>query len=99
MPNHERGVVRPPNIGLQGPQSKIASPIRLPDHSPQGPQSKIASPVRLPDNRFNVECAKMPQPPSVTWPGTGDIPIQPWFPDGSVNSARRIPDEPWAVRK
>jgi hypothetical protein len=33
------------------------------------------STVRTPDHRFNVENAKMPQPPAATMPGRGDVPV------------------------
>lgn len=42
----------------------------------------LASPVRVPDHRFNVDDAKMPQPPSAVEPGRGAVPVIPFIPGG-----------------
>lgn len=48
----------------------------------------LASPVRTPDHRFNVENAKMPQPPSAFEPGKGAVPVNPFVPGGpGINRA------------
>jgi len=44
--------------------------------------AELASPVKTPDHRFNVEEAKMPQPPSAFEPGKGAIPVNPFVPGG-----------------
>ncbi len=40
------------------------------------------SPVKTPDHRFNVEDAKMPQPPAAVEPGKGAVPVIPGVPGG-----------------
>jgi hypothetical protein len=48
----------------------------------------LASPVRTPDHRFNVESAKMPQPPAAVEPGKGAVPVIPFVPGGQgINRA------------
>ncbi len=52
-----------------------------------------SSPVRVPDHRFNVENAKMPQPPSAVEPGKGAVPVNPFVPGGQgVNRAYPVAD-------
>jgi len=47
-----------------------------------------APPVRTPDHRFNIENAKMPNPPSAVEPGKGAVPVNPFVPGGQgVNRA------------
>jgi hypothetical protein len=61
------------------------------------PLGGIASPVHLPVDRFDVETAKMPQPPSAIEPGKGAIPVNPWNAAGRPNQAvpnSVIPREP-----
>jgi hypothetical protein len=56
----------------------------------------MPSPVRPPDHRFNVDHAKMPQPPSATEPGRGAIPVNPWDDAGRPN---RVEPEPVLPRE
>lgn len=51
---------------------------------------EVASPVHLPAQRFDVESAKMPQPPSAIEPGRGAIPVNPWDASGRPN--RMVPE-------
>jgi hypothetical protein len=51
----------------------------------------LASPVVTPDHHFNLEYAKMPQPPSAKEPGTGAVPIYAFSPSGKPNQA--LPEE------
>jgi hypothetical protein len=107
-----RGIVQPPNEAGPGgnrahngylPVVGAAGP--LPSGGPVGgdrrngsfPLGEIASPVHLPENRFDVETAKMPQPPSAIEPGRGAIPVNPWDAAGRPNQAvpnSLIPREP-----
>jgi len=101
MPNVERSPITPPNEMLQGlAKTRSATPaasgsmvhgphagLRDGDPGGSGPLTRSASPVRAPDHRFNVENAKMPQPPSATEPGTGAVPIYPFNPMGMPNGA------------
>lgn len=72
------GLLRPENrrVGLKG------------GSYPLGP---IASPVHVPDCRFDVEEAKMPQPPSAIAPGKGAIPVDPEGIAGRPDS-RTVPE-------
>jgi hypothetical protein len=54
----------------------------------------MISPVHPPANRFDVEKAKMPQPPSATEPGKGSIPVNPWNDSGRPNHASPGPEVP-----
>jgi hypothetical protein len=106
-----RSAVKPPNEA--GPGGNRANNSFLPlagsasPHPPGGlggdrrngsfPLGEIASPVHLPENRFDVETAKMPQPPSAIEPGRGAIPVNPWDAAGRPNQAVPnpvIPREP-----
>jgi hypothetical protein len=58
------------------------------------PLGGMASPVHPPANRFNVETAKMPQPPSAIEPGKGEIPVSPWNPSGRPSHPTPSPDIP-----
>ena len=107
-----RAVVTPPNQAGPGgnratngylPLGGSAGP--LPPGGPGGgdrrngcvPLGGIASPVHLPVDRFDVETAKMPQPPSAIEPGKGAIPVNPWNAAGRPNHAvpsSVIPREP-----
>jgi hypothetical protein len=50
--------------------------------------AELASPVKTPDHRFNIEDAKMPQPPSAFEPGKGAVPVNPFVPGGQgINRA------------
>lgn len=47
-----------------------------------------------PDHRFNVDTARMPQPPAAVEPGTGMIPVGPWNSQGGPARAKgKIPDD------
>jgi len=96
------GVVKPPNEAGPGgnrahngylPLGGTAGPLppaglvggnRLNGSSPLG---EIASPVHLPSQRFDVETAKMPQPPSAIEPGKGAIPVESGDAPGRPNRA------------
>jgi len=87
----QRGIVCPPNEAGPGGNRATNSylplaggPGPLPPENrcggPRGgsyPLDPIASPVHVPDCRFDVERAKMPQPPSAIAPGKGAIPVDP----------------------
>jgi hypothetical protein len=101
MPNVERGVVMAPNTMLQGlgqTRSMAPSAGLAATHEPNlglkngaaggsSPLTRLASPVSVPNHRFNVDNAKMPQPPSVTQLGTGAVPIYPYNAMGMPNQA------------
>jgi hypothetical protein len=101
MPDVQRGVVKAPNEMLQGlDQRRSMTPgpgapathdpnARLRNGSAGGSANlaRSASPVSTPDHRFNVENAKMPQPPSATKVGTGAVPIYPYSSMGIPNQA------------
>ncbi len=98
MPNVERDVVRAPNQQHRGdrrnngfmPLAESASPVHPSNETRKGGDrrggtaslTEQASPVKTPDHRFNVEDAKMPQPPSAFEPGKGAIPVNPFMPGG-----------------
>jgi hypothetical protein len=106
------GVVQPSNVaGLGGSRATngylplVGSASPLPPgglgcgdrRNGSFPIGRIASPVHPPESRFDVETAKMPQPPSAIEPGKGAIPVNPW--DGAgrpirVTSNSEILDEP-----
>ncbi len=89
MSNVRRGVVNAPNLNLHDLSAKRSmtptaggSATRSPDKArgsaePGGCGSlmKSASPVSTPDHRFNVDQARMPQPPAATMPGQGAVPV------------------------
>jgi hypothetical protein len=57
------------------------------------PLAGQASPVKTPDHRFNVENAKMPQPPAAFEPGKGAVPVNPLVPGGpGINRAFPVAD-------
>ncbi len=105
MPNVERGVVKAPNDRLQGlgQTRSMTPPAGMPaTHDPNcgfrngapggsGTLTRLASPVVTPDHHFNLEYAKMPQPPSAKEPGTGAVPIYAFSPSGKPNQA--LPEE------
>lgn len=108
------GVVHPPNqTGLGGNRAKNSylplsgsTPSELAPHHVGGDRRNgcfsldaIDSPVNPPDHRFNVDCAKMPQPPSAIEPGTGDIPVNPWNPAGRPNRVTTDSDIPREPRR
>jgi hypothetical protein len=59
----------------------------------------MASPVHPPDHRFNVNHAKMPQPPSAIEPGKGAVPVNPWDAAGRPNHVVPDPDLPREPRR
>jgi hypothetical protein len=89
MPGVERSPINPPNDSLKTLAEKrsmtpsASGPaVRSPDFqrhtadpNGSGPEPKSASPVHAPDHRFNIENARMPQPPAATMPGQGDVPV------------------------
>jgi hypothetical protein len=107
-----RGVVNPPNqvspggnranngyLPLVGSTHSDVPPHQVGGDRRNGcfPLGGMPSPVRLPDHRFNVDHAKMPQPPSAIEPGRGAIPVNPWEPSGQpsrVIAEPEIPKEP-----
>lgn len=58
------------------------------------PLTKGASTVRGSNDslKFDVSQAKMPQPPSVTQPGQGSVPFNPFMGPGGSTTSVRIPD-------
>jgi hypothetical protein len=111
----ERGVVRPPNqpgaVGNGANNSYLpldrkaggANPSRYgPGADRRGGSADLsgqASPVTPPDHRFDVNMAKMPQPPSAIEPGKGAVPVTPWTDTGKPNRAVSEPDTPQQPRK
>lgn len=107
-----RVVVKPPNeagpcgnraSNSYAPLARTAGPHLACDHGgrnrPRGcvPLDGVASPVHPPAHHFDVETAKMPQPPSAIEPGRGAIPVDPWDTAGRPNRAAadaEIPREP-----
>jgi hypothetical protein len=101
MSRVEKGVVRPPNEDLQHLDQRRSTtpaagapaahePNRLLRNGAAGGSAsltRLASPVSTPDNRFNVDNAKMPQPPSAIEPGTGAVPVYAFSPTGLPNRA------------
>ena len=92
MANVERGVVKPPNQELQGlaairshaPRAGMAA---TPEHKTvlQGGSADLTrqpSPVAPPSTFFNVDNARMAQPPSAIDPGKGEVPINPFLASG-----------------
>jgi hypothetical protein len=109
-----RGVVQPPNQSGPGgnrannsylPLGGSAHPGTPPHHdggdrrSGCVPLGKMASPVHLPDHRFDVDTAKMPQPPSAVELGRGAIPVTPWDAAGRPNHVTAETDLPKEPRR
>ena len=61
-------------------------------HKGSVPLGGTASPILPPDHRFDVDMAKMPQPPSALEPGKGAIPVNPGDAMGRPNRAVSEPD-------
>ena len=59
----------------------------------------IASPVHPPDHRFDVDTAKMRQPPSAVELGRGAIPVNPWDGAGRPNHVAAEQDIPRKPRR
>lgn len=99
----------PPNqtlgsaVNSSGPQGRSASTVHAPNamvhdgNANNGflPMTKQASTVQGSNEsfRFNVQDAKMPQPPSVLQPGPGAIPVNPFMGANGTTSSLRIPDK------
>jgi hypothetical protein len=111
-PGASRGVVKPPNeAGPHGnrasnsssPLARTVSPIHTCEHGGGNrrrgcvPLDGVASPVHPPAHHFDIDAAKMPQPPSAIEPGRGAIPVDPWDTSGRPNRAAsdfEVPKEP-----
>ena len=76
----------PPNNGLRGNNK---------GHSSQPTGMPIEGRGAMPTgDRFDVNMAKMPQPPSATEPGTGQVPIGPWTATGNPAHVKgSMPDD------
>ena len=99
MNSVQRGVVKGSNKEGPGgdgrnngfmPLSGGASPVNPPNMGAGGdrrggsfPLGGGAPMVKPPDHRFNVDEARMPQPPSAVEPGKGLVPVNPFLPGGS----------------
>jgi hypothetical protein len=91
MAKVERNVVKPPNQEFQGLSATRSHTPRASVPVTRGPNSKLhagdaggsadltrqQSPVVLPSHRFNVDDARMPQPPAAIEPGKGAVPVDP----------------------
>jgi hypothetical protein len=94
MAKVERGIVNPPNQELQNlattrSQTPRAEMPALPPSTPallggSADLTRQPSPVAPTSSRFNVDDARMPQPPSAIEPGKGDVPVNPSVASGSV---------------
>jgi len=98
MPNVERNVVKAPNETLRSDHRANGflplvggAPAAHPsnetgargDHrGGSADLTGLAPMTKPPDHRFNVEDAKMPQPPAAFEPGKGAIPVNPFVPGG-----------------
>jgi hypothetical protein len=92
----ERNIVTPPNQNLMSlSQKRSAAPAAGPpdtndpnnslkngDPGSSASLARSVSPVDPPNHRFNVENARMAQPPSATAPGSGAVPVAPFTPLG-----------------
>jgi hypothetical protein len=91
MAKVERGVVKPPNQELQGltatrsrtPRAGVPvtrgsnSQLHAGDPGGSADLTRQQSPVVQPSHRFNVDDARMPQPPAAIEPGKGAVPVNP----------------------
>jgi hypothetical protein len=87
MAKVERGIVKPPNQEFQNlattrSQAPRAEMPALPPPTPvllggSADLTRQPSPVAPTSFRFNVDDARMPQPPSAFEPGKGDVPVDP----------------------
>lgn len=108
MAKVERNVVKPPNQELQGLASTRSQAPRAVAAAPRGPNSVLlsgdpggsadltrkVSPVKPASSRFSVDNAQMPQPPSALEPGSGTVPVNPFFPNGpGIARSRQIADD------
>ena len=96
MAKVERGVVKPPNQELQGLAATRSQAPRAGGPAARGSNSSILagdpggsadltrlpSPVPPMSHRFNVDDAKMPQPPAAIEPGKGAVPVNPFLASG-----------------
>jgi hypothetical protein len=88
MAKVERGVVKPPNQELQGLAATRSHAPRAGTPATPGPNAVLPggsadltrqqSPVASTSQRFNVDNAQMPQPPSAIEPGNGAVPVSPF---------------------
>jgi hypothetical protein len=92
MAKAERGVVKPPNQELQGlAATRSAVPragapracgsnatVHAGDPGGSADLTRQPSPVAPIDQRFNVDNARMPQPPAAVEPGKGAVPVNPF---------------------
>ncbi len=100
MAKVERGVVKPPNQELQGLAATRSHAPRAgmpatPEPTPalQGGSADLTrqpSPVAPARYHFNVDNARMPQPPSASEPGKGEVPVNPFLASGT-GIARVLP--------
>jgi hypothetical protein len=96
MARVERGVINPPNQGLQGLDAN-RSHHRSPDEAPPRPSSatangnapggsadlsKVVSQVVLPSHRFSVDTVFAPPAPAAVEPGKGAVPVNPFLASG-----------------
>ena len=104
-----RGIVQPPNedgpggnrahngylplVGAAGPLPP-GGPVCGDRRNGSFPLGEIVSPVQLPAQRFDVETAKMPQPPSAIELGRGAIPVVPWDAAGRPSRVLPVADMP-----
>jgi hypothetical protein len=100
----ERGVIKPPNLDLQGlaatrsqapaPGRPTAHPAnsRLTAGDPGGSANltKAVSPIAPASHRFDVDRAFKPQPPAAVAPGKGAVPINPFL-ASTAGVARAVP--------
>jgi hypothetical protein len=94
MTKVERGVVKAPNQELQGlaatrshgPRAGMPAVPELKKalHGGSADLTRQPSPVAPPSCRFDVDKARMPQPPAAFEPGKGEVPINPFLASASA---------------
>jgi hypothetical protein len=106
MANVERGVVKPPNQLLQGLAATRSAVPRAGEAQARGSNAAVRSgdpggsadltrqlsPVAPINQRFDVDGARMAQPPSKVDPGKGAVPVNP-FHATSPNLVRAVATE------
>jgi hypothetical protein len=100
MAKVERGVVKPPNQEIQGLAATRSHTPRAGAPATPGSNAVLQggsadltrqqSPVASTSHCFNVDNARMPQPPSAIEPGNGVVPISP-FAASSARVVQAIP--------
>jgi hypothetical protein len=106
----ERGVVKPPNEEQAGGDHRAngflplsgGSPTVHPANGAYGGDRRMGTmplggsggAIHPPNHRFDVGMAKMPQPPSVTEPGKGAVPVNPWDIKGNPERSKPASDNP-----